>query len=344
MPKKIFADNLGFLLPATESLCHRQIRKLQHHDRRVMLQDLKSDGYAVVEGVLDKETCERIKDGMWDHAEYISMGRISRSDPTTWKTELQNTFFPNHGMLMQHQYWGHSQVVWDIRQDQRVVKAYEEIYAETKFTVSYDGVSFGLAPEVTGIGWHHKPWLHLDQGWGKTNYIRETYQSWVTAFDIDEGDATLQVLKGSHKLHEAFAKEFGLTTHRKNWYKLTEEEVDWYIEQGCTLVNITCKAGAQVLWDSKTVHAGRAPLKRRANAGRHRFVIYLCYTPYHWLTTASKKKKLKALRELRMTSHLPHYPTLFAKQPWTRGKQLLPLASPKKPVFNRECTFLPLIN
>ena len=97
---------------------------------------------------LDTETCERIINGMWDHAEYISMNRISRDNCGTWKTELQNTFYPNHGMLMQHTSWGHSQVVWDVRCDPRVVEGYKRIYpGHSKFTVSYDGVSFGLAPK-----------------------------------------------------------------------------------------------------------------------------------------------------------------------------------------------------
>lgn len=311
---------------------------------------LKKKGYAIVPDVLDEATCSKIIDGMWDHAEYMSMGRISRTDPSTWKTELQNTFYPNHGMLMQHQWWGHSKIVWDVRCDARVVEGYKRIFPGcSKFTVSYDGVSFGLAPEVTGIGWHHSNWLHLDQGWGKVSYRRNAVQSWVTAYDIDEGDGTLQVLEGSHKLHKKFARKFGYENHKKNWLKLSEEEVQWYIDEGCQLVNVTCKAGSQVFWDSRTVHAGRAPLKRRANAGRHRFVIYLCYAPYSWMSAKARAKKKKALLEGRMTSHWPHYPTLFPKHPWTRGKKLRELGSSDSLIktakhFVENADFLPILD
>jgi len=301
-----------------------------------MLTSLKTHGYAVVPDVLDAATCAKMQSGMWDHAEYISMGRLSRDDPSTWKSELQNTFLPNHGMLMQHHHWGHSQVVWDIRCDARVQEAYRHIHGPGRLTVSFDGVSFGLAPEITGIGWHHSNWLHLDKGWGTVKWKRNAIQSWVTAFDIDEGDGTLQVLAGSHKFHKAFARAFGHEQHKKNWYKLTEEEVQWYLGKGCRLVNITCKAGSQVLWDSRTVHAGRAPLKGRSNVGRHRFVIYLCYSPRSWMTMVDKKKKRKALEQGRMTSHWAHHPTLFPNKPWARGKTLRPTAPFKPPVLTEE--------
>jgi hypothetical protein len=302
---------------------------------------LKRDGYAIRERVLTPQECTAMIDGMWDHMEYVTMGRLSRHDPSTWKPELQHTFLLKHGMLDQH-YAGHAQVAWDVRGHPKVQQFYRYLYDGVGLGVSFDGVSFGLAPEITGIGWHRENWLHLDKGWGPGvtsgtwDPRHNAIQSWVTGFDIDEGDGTLQVLKGSHKLHKPFARAFDHENHKANWWMLTPEEIAWYEERGCELVNITCPAGSQVFWDSRTVHAGRAPVKGRANAGRHRFVIYACYAPRSWLTQVARKKKKKALEEGRMTSHWPQYPKLFPKRPRTYGRVLRETAPFRPPVLTKE--------
>lgn len=289
----------------------------------ILTATLNRDGYAIRHGVLTPVECTEMVDGMWDHAEHVTQNRISRDDTTTWKSELQNTFLPMHGMLHQHNHWGHSQVVWDIRGNKSVQELYRHIYGGVDLTTSFDGVSFGLAPEITGIGYHNKNWLHLDKGWGPgvtsgtTDKRHNAIQSWVTAFDIDEGDGTLQVLKGSHKYHKKFARAFGHDTHKANWWKLTDDEVAWYAHRGCNLVNITCPAGSQVFWDSRTVHAGRAPIRGRANAGRNRFVIYACYAPRNWLTGAARNK-------------------LFSKTPRTYGRLLRETAPFTPPTLTDE--------
>ena len=260
---------------------------------------LREHGVAVLPNVLNSEECVEMASGMWDHYEYVCEGRLKRDDPRTWKRELQGTLMLNHGMLSQFHHSGHMQAVWDVRGHSKVQAAYKTFFKTDELTVSFDGCSFGLPPEDTGIGWHNKNWLHLDQGWGtmsktRTHGRRRAVQSWVTAYDIEEGDGTLQVLLGSHKLHEEFAKVFGHTKHSNDWYKLESEEVQWYLDKGCKLHNIECGAGSQVFWDSRTVHAGRAPLKGRQHP-KNRFVIYICFSPRSWLSPKFAAKKREYL-------------------------------------------------
>lgn len=67
-------------------------------------------------------------DGMWDHAEYVTMGRLSRHDPSTWKPELQNTFLLMHGMLDQHNHWAHTPVAWGTRGHPKVQQFHSHLY------------------------------------------------------------------------------------------------------------------------------------------------------------------------------------------------------------------------
>jgi len=183
--------------------------------------------------------------------------------------------------------------------------------------VSFDGASTSFAPEVTGRGWHKKDWLHLDQSPNRNGF--ECVQAWVSAEDVGPGDATLMVLEGSHKLHAKFAKQFGLKNgkrFRSDWLKLFPEQRQWYQDQGCTTIAIECPKGSMVLWDSRTVHAGRSPVKGRATP-HNRFVTYICMLPASRLKSIERNQKQRACLEGILTSHwaagrvefFPKYPS-----------------------------------
>lgn len=64
------------------------------------------------------------------------------------------------------------------------------------------------------------------------------------------------MLSGSHLLH-AEAPWEGTS---KDWYKLTVEDRQWYVEKGCVDIKVTCEKGGVVLWDSRVIHANTNPL------------------------------------------------------------------------------------
>ena len=53
-----------------------------------------------------------------------------------------------------------------------------------------------------------------------------------------------------------------------------------------------------------------------------RNVVYVCMTPREKATEANLRKKRKAFNEIRMTTHWPHKPKLFPKNPITYGGPL----------------------
>ena len=299
-------------------------------------------GFAVVPGVLSPAECAAMKRGIWDHTEYL-LPEVRRDDPSTWRAVVKQ-MFPSHGMLHQHHQFGVCQAAFDVRQNPKVARIFEEIWATTALTSSVDGVGFGLAPERTNLGWENKGWLHLDQSPTRNGF--ECVQGWVTAEDVGEGDATLRVLSGSHKLHGEFADRFGLhfsdtdskavrTTKKSDWCKLTPEQVRWYVEEkGCEIVDVVCPAGSQVLWESRTVHSGKSPTKGRPVA-RNRYVIYTSYLPATCLTPTLAKKKQKAVLAGRMTSHWADCRNLFPKEPRTYGQPLVDMPEYKVPRLTR---------
>lgn len=286
---------------------------------------LERDGVCVIPNVLPEQDLVQARTGMWDAIEQITSqfegGGILRDAPETYGKLRQ--LFPIHSMILQHWGIGHSQFCWDVRSHPGVVHALGSLYRvpSQRLITSFDGASIHLPDPANKRGYYRNPWYHTDQA--STTRGHMSWQGLVNLFDVEEGDATLCVLKGSHLKHAAYFDQFGIV-EKKNWYKLPSEpeHMQFFKDQGCTPAAILAKAGDLVLWDSRTFHFGREPLKQRVNSDRLRAVVYTCLTPRSKASNKAQEKRRKAFAELRMTTHLPHAPTLFPKTPRTYGQQL----------------------
>lgn len=224
---------------------------------------LSEYGVAIVPGVLNSDECDKMMSDMWDYLEHITANMavpIKRTDSKTWSTYRE--LWPKHSMLLQHWNIGQSQLVWNVRQNPRVIAPFEVIWncKASDLLSSFDGASFHLPPEKYGTGdqgWFRQLWMHTDQSYTRSvrtviqkeqgtdsNNITnvdmcmgklcksvkvnkpldnmECIQSWVTANDVHVDDATLAVLEGSHKLHGEFAKVYDI------WDSSKTHNSDWY--------------------------------------------------------------------------------------------------------------------
>jgi ectoine hydroxylase-related dioxygenase (phytanoyl-CoA dioxygenase family) len=278
-------------------------------------------GVAIIPSVLDDEECEVMLKEMWDFFEEITGHKLKRDDRSTWREFYK--LYPLHSMLIQYYGIGHAQFAWNLRQNPKIISIFSKLYdcSEEDLLVSFDGSSLHLPPEVTRKGWFNNKWLHTDQSFlDDTTYC---IQSWVTALDVNEDDATLLVLEKSHLFHKQFGKEHGKNS-KDDWYKLSASEVEWYKKvHSCEERRVKCPRGSLVLWNSKTIHCGVEPLRTRGKENI-RAVSYLCYQPKTLLVTKKDlekclNKKQKAFLELRTTTHWPLKSKLFGKNPRTYG-------------------------
>ena len=295
---------------------------------------LNTFGVAIIPNVLNEQECEHIVSGLWDYFEHLTQTwdvPIDRNNQSTWKEIYK--LFPLHSMLFQYFSIGHAQVCWDVRQNPKIVNIFAELWKckPEDLLSSFDGVGFNMPPEITKRGWNlENTWYHTDQSFTRNDL--ECIQAWVTGLDVEEGDATLGVMEGSHKFREECAKKFNLTD-KADWHKLTKEEEQFFVDKGCSYVRMTCPKGSLVFWDSRTIHCGVEANKGRANP-KLRAVIYTCYTPRKLIKESDLKKKIKAFEELRTTNHWPHKPKLFGKMPRTYGNTIPDLTLIGNPVVN----------
>jgi len=280
-------------------------------------------GVAIIPKVINEEECEDMLKGVHNYLEHITQNweiPFKIEDKTTWR-QFYN-LLPLHNMLIQHWNVGHNQASWNLRQNSKVVDIFVKLWdvKQEDLLVSFDGLSFQLPPEQTNKGYFRQPWYHTDQSYTRNEF--DCVQSWISALDVNEGDATLMFLEGSNKYHGECAKHFNIKD-KDDWYKLDDQELKFYKDKGCEEVRIVCGKGDLVLFDSRTIHCGSESIKGRSQENM-RCVIYLCYLPRQGTSEAILKKKKKAFNEMRTTKHNPRKSLLFAKNPRTYGGEELP--------------------
>jgi hypothetical protein len=293
------------------------------------LQTLDKYGVCVIPNVLDEKTCIEYRDNIWKDLKYLHQDRFDINDTSSWKNFYD--MFPAHSFLIQHFGVAHLQSVWDIRQNKNIAKIFAQIHnvKVEDLRSSYDGISVGLPPEVTKRGWYKNSWLHCDQG--KERRGRVCVQGQVNLYPVNEGDATLTVLEGSHLLHEEFFKDKENTSKTKDWYMLNEEDIEWYKTKGCKEVLIKAPIGSLILWDSRTIHSGHEVQKGRKKPN-FRMVIYVCHLPKTFFDKRSIKRRQKALEERRVLNHWSA--KMFPKDPRTYGAELKLFNKVKAPVLS----------
>lgn len=302
---------------------------------------LNNYGVCIVKNVLDENECNRIISGMCSDFNHVT-SRMSKpfnvSDITTWDT--LKSLYPIDGMLYQHWGLGQSQTVWDVRMNNKVINIFSKIYHTNDLLVSFDGVAFGLPPEITGNGWYNNDRWHFDQSLNKPNF--ECVQGWVNAFDTDIGDASIAVMIGSHKLHSSYGqclRNNGVEIKNDDWMRI--DDVTFFTSNGCIPYRVVAPKGSLVLWDSRTLHFGCRPLNGRPKIN-YRMLIYLCYTPSSLITEANRKRKIDIFNkkgkqgEMRMTNHYPHRPVMFSETPFLRGAPLPTINPLPYPVIKPE--------
>ena len=238
-------------------------------------------GVAIVENVLNDNEIKKMNDGMFDYLEHITQNfeiPITRDNEDSWRE--YSKLYPKHSMLLQNWEVGHSQFIWDIRQNSKVCDVFSNIWdvGKDELLTSFDGASFHFPHEVIKRGWFRNEWFHTDQRFANNDF--SCIQSWVTGYDVEPGDGTLSFLEKSNNFHKQFSEDYNMKEHKdfkKDWFKINQEQVQYFIDKGCKRRCITCKAGSMVLWDSRLMHCGKEPIKERENK-KFRNVVYVCMT------------------------------------------------------------------
>jgi ectoine hydroxylase-related dioxygenase (phytanoyl-CoA dioxygenase family) len=251
--------------------------------------DLKEKGYTVLEGVLTPEEVQVAKEAFHDW--YGSNEQIGR---------LHRDISP-HGII-KHFEVGHQRHAWLVRTNPFVKAAFKHLWETGNLVSSYDGCCY-LPADCKKKDTN---WTHTDQAPCKEGLL--CYQGFVALTSNEQ--RTLVVYEGSHNLHHAYGKRFGVTD-TKNWHKIDEE----YLKEleGSRRV-LSVKAGSLVIWDSRTFHQNQY-----GNEEKKRLVQYVSYLPKSGRSEKQREKRMKYCQERRTTSHWAYPVSVNGLQPQNYG-------------------------
>ncbi len=298
---------------------------------------IEKHGVAVIPNILNDKECEDMIDGMWNYLEHITQEwsePIKKNNEKTYKN-IYYLFLKNLAVKLILKYFsiGHCQMAWNLRQNPKIVNVFAKIWnvAPEDLLVSFDASSFHFPPEITGEEhWTEQyRWYHTDQSYTTNNF--KYVQSWVTAYDVNEGDGTLAFLENSHKYHKEFAEHFNIT-NTNDWYRLNDDELKFYYNKGCVEKQIICPKGSLVLWDGRTIHCGLEPNENRAKPN-FRCISYLCYLPRNLATPEQILEKQKVFDNMLTTTHNPYMNITSPKSPYIDIKEEEIITPINKPIL-----------
>jgi len=261
---------------------------------------LEKYGVAIIPKLLNDEECIRMINDMWDYLEHITQEweiPINRNNKETW-VYLDN--LTQRSLIFQHWNIGHSKMLWNLRQNPKIVNVFSKFWnvQPEDLLASFDGASIELLNNLEeNIDNIDNKWFHVDHNY-KDSYFKNL-QSWVTAFDVEEGDASLVILESSNTHFSNVGKLFNINCER-DWHLLSKNELNYYL-QLCPEKIICCPKGSLVLWDSRTVHYAI----KSTNKKNIRCIAYLCYAPRIYSTYKMIEMKQYALQHLKSTTHDP---------------------------------------
>jgi len=285
------------------------------------LKDLEELGYCVIPQLLSASETESLYQRVWHEFIEKAWPECRMDDRSNWKEE-----FPMHNK------WGlfagpagQTQVMWDLRQDPRIVNVFAKVWNTNDLIVSMDGLSF-MSPSEIREG-YIEPWPHVDQkilrrqdGFAHNNcppigFVSEsqlktqpyTIQGQFLFEDSFEGDAGFYCIPKSHLRFSEFALELPDKGEVEYLQDFFAHNTDEFGEPYC-MKHIIAPRGSLILWDSRTVHWNQHASK--SDNPKVRMVGYLCYVPKVRLTEEGMMLRISAFTNGVSTGHNPAYSEL----------------------------------
>ena len=281
-------------------------------------EDLKQNGYAIIESLWDAERIQQCTNEMWDTLESMSQcyekdgQHFDRARGSYTKFPMSNLLPHKHG-ICETAGLNHAEALRHARTDDAILRVFATLYGNTQLLGSMDRVNFKFpCKKYASLA----DWPHADQNPAKQDL--RCVQAFIDLLGVrNEAEPGNRFYEGSHLTFAQFSKPW-VGHFEKDWFKLTPAMIAQIDTAKTPLVKPCYPPGSLVLWDSRTIHSP----SDGGDFARGRFVIYVCYLPYceTICTAKDEANKRTAFTDMRATPHLPSPQTMFPKYKFPRSE------------------------
>lgn len=300
------------------------------------LKDLEELGYCVIPRVISDDEAKDLYRRVWHEFIEKAWPNCKMDNRSNWK----DTFPIHNKMGIFAGPAGQTQVMWDLRQDPRIVNIFAKVWNTDNLIVSMDGMSFMCPPEIREG--HIDPWMHVDQailrrqdsmahsnkppaGFVSESLLKTepyTIQGQFLFEDSFEDDGGFYCIPKSHLRFSEFAPKLEIISEIRDGIKRRKARTEFFneffinntdaIEPSYCIKHVTAPRGSLILWDSRTVHWNQHASENRLlnDSSKVRMVGYLCYVPKTRLTNEGRILRKKAFEKGVATGHNPACPEL----------------------------------
>ncbi len=339
-------SNSLFSGPSTQSICTNKptsknklnvTEKIENYINHSFLKDLEEQGFCVIPRVLSSIETKHLYERVWHEFIEKAWPNCKMDERGNWKET-----FPMHdksGIFTGPA--GQIQVMWDLRQDPRIVNIFAQIWNTQDLIVSMDGLSLMCPIEIREGS--IDPWPHVDQAVlrrqdncahsnnppegfeSESSLVTKPYtiQGQFLFEDSAEGDGGFYCIPKSHLKFSEFApkleaiNELNISRDKKRQMRknVINEFFDLNFkdsEKPYSNTHIQAPKGSLILWDSRTIHWNQHANKDRTliKELKVRMVGYICYVPKSRLSNEGKALREEAFLKGVATGHNPANPEL----------------------------------
>lgn len=300
------------------------------------IKDLEEQGYCIIPKLLSDSETKVLYELVWHEFIEKAWPNCKMDDRSNWKEA-----FPIHNKMgIFAGPAGQTQVMWDLRQDARIINVFAHVWNTKDLIVSMDGLSFMCPPEIREG--YVEPWPHVDQavltrqdGVAHSNnppigFVSEsslktqpyTIQGQFLFEDSLEGDGGFYCIPKSHLRFTEFGHQLEMISEIKNSIERKKTRIQFLEEilannldesgNPYSTKHITAPRGSLILWDSRTIHWNQHASKYRpySDNPKVRMVGYLCYVPKTRLTNEGRILRREAFNKGVSTGHNPTFAEL----------------------------------
>ncbi|PRP85247.1 hypothetical protein PROFUN_07017 [Planoprotostelium fungivorum] len=280
------------LLSSIPSITPQPFQPNQKDDIR---EHLQNEGWAAVSVVTEDEAADLLSQ-FWDFIEDLGSG-VLRHDPITWGPNQ----WPEQirGILKRYGI-GQAPFMWSLRTNENVLRVFADLWSchPTDLLTSFDGaciypVGAPGGPQGPFVLQEDELWPHRDQAPTRNDLL--CVQGSVSLADNrGENDGGLLVWPRTH--HIDWTRSDPKARFGREFYRIPSDCIP---HRDARVIRVP--AGTLLLWDSRTVHANRAP----SSGGNTRCVAFICMLDGSSADTSTLMRRMEARTRGDTTSHWP---------------------------------------